>query len=434
MRFIQLAKAIGPIVLAIVFPQNSYADDLLTIYNQAIDYDAQYQAAELDYESTIEVRTQSNAAFLPQIGATATLSKFDINNDSDDSYNGANFTLSLSQSIYNRSNQIAAKQADLSITQAQAELASAREDLILRSAEAYFGVLAAQDNLQFASSEKKAIEQQLEQAERRFEVGLIAVTDVKEAQAAYDLSVAEEIAANNTLLNTKEALRVMTGQQDQNLQPLGQKTPLISPKPASSEKWVETTEISNLSLRIAEIAAEIANQQVNSVRADHFPTLDAGVNYSKSSQEGGIRKSEIGVIQLQLDVPLYSGGLVSSKTRQAKSLARKAARQYELNKRITAQLTRNAFNGVLASISRVQAFNQALQSTRIAAEATETGFEVGTRTAVDVLQSLRDTYRALANYSNARYDYILNSLRLKQTAGILESSDLEAINQWLVAR
>ncbi len=431
MRFIQLVKRVVPLITFAISP-SIYADDLITIYHQAADYDAQYQTAELAYASALEVRTQAKAAFLPQVAASASATLNDINNDRDESYTGNKFTLSLNQALYNQSSQIAIKQADLTITQAQSELASAKQDLILRTAESYFGVLAAKDNLQFASSEKKAIEQKLEQAERRFEVGLIAVTDVKEAQAAYDLAVAEEIAASNSLSNAKEALRVMTGKHDQPLSPLAQQTPLVSPEPDNSEKWVETAETSNLSLRIAEINAEIATQQINSARSGHFPTLGAGVNYSKTSQEGGIRESEAGVLLLKLDVPIYSGGLVSSQVRQAKSQARRAARLYELNKRTTAQLTRNAFNGVVASISRVKAFYQAFQSTKIAAEATETGFEVGTRTAVDVLQSLRDTYRALANYSNARYDYILNTLELKQAAGILDSADLEAINQWLV--
>ncbi len=431
MTFIQATKTLAISTVLWAFAYNAQATNLLDIYQQAFDHDAQYKIAIHSYASTQESRSQAKAAFLPQIKTVASASHNDINNDRNDSYSGSQFSLSLNQSIYNRGSQIAIKQADLGVAQAQAELTSAEQDLIFRAADAYFGVLAAKENLQFANSEKQAIEQQLEQAERRFEVGLIAVTDVKEAQAAFDFAVAEEIAAENNLSNANEALRVMTGTENQVLATLNEVTPLIKPDPINIEQWVSTAKTSNLSLRIAEYAAEIATQQIRASRAGHYPTLGAGANYNNLSQKGGPGDSETGVIQLQLDVPLYSGGLVSSKTRQAKSQAMQAAQQYELTKRNTAQLTRNSYRGVLASISRVIAFKQALQSTQIAAEATETGFEVGTRTAVDVLQSLRDTYRARANYSNARYDYILNSLRLKQAAGILRVPDLESVNSWL---
>ncbi|HBR98022.1 MAG TPA: hypothetical protein DD979_11685 [Gammaproteobacteria bacterium] len=265
-------------------------------------------------------------------------------------------------------------------------------------------------------------------------MGLIAVTDVKEAQAAYDLAVANEIQSENNLADAREALRVMISADVTEFSRLNSETPLITPEPSNIEKWVETAETSNLTLRVAEYQAEIASQEIDSARSGHLPTLGAGATLSKVEQDGGAGDSETGTLTVQLAVPLYSGGLVSSQTRQAKSDAKLAAEQYELTRRNTAQQTRNAYRGVIAGISRVKALKQALQSTQIAAEATETGFEVGTRTAVDVLQSLRDTYQAQANYADARYDYILNTLALKQAAGILSLADLEAVNNWLEAQ
>ena len=433
MSLVQITRIISVSTLftLVLQPYRVEAENLLEVYQLALENDSQFQAAAFNYQSSLESRAQAKAAFLPQLNATGSTALYDVDNDRNESYNSHQFSLSLNQSLFNRKNQITEQQADLSIAQAQAELTQAEQDLIFRTAEAYFGVLSAQENLQFAQSEKTAIEQQLEQAERRFEVGLIAVTDVKEAQAAYDLAVADEIVAENELANAKEALRVITGHNTDTYASLTESAPLIKPEPENIEKWVDTAETSNLTLRVAEYAAEIANQQIELARSGHYPVIGVGANYNKTSQDGGAGDSDVGVLQLQVEVPLYSGGLVSSQTRQAKYEAQLAAEQYELARRNTAQQTRNAYRGVLAGISQVKALKQALQSTQIAAEATETGFEVGTRTAVDVLQSLRDTYRARANYSGARYNYILNSLGLKQATGILEVADIEAVNDWL---
>lgn len=432
MSLVQLARTVAfSAALSTAVSGFARAENLLDVYQLALKNDAQFRGVTYNYESSLETRVQAKAAFLPQVQAQGSAGMNDINDDRNDTYSSNTFTLSLNQSIYNRATQIVSKQADLGIAQAQAELTSADQDLIFRTANVYFGVLSAQENLVFAQSEKKAIEQQLEQANRRFEVGLIAITDVKEAQAAYDLAVAEEIAAENALANAREALRVVTNRGIENYSTLIDNAPLIKPEPEDIESWVNTAETSNLSLRVAEYSAEIANQQIEAARSGHYPTLGAGASYVKTQRDGGTGDSEFGSMQLQLDVPIYSGGLISSQTRQAKSQAKFAAEQYELTRRNVAQQTRNSYNGVLAGISRVKALERALQSTQIAAEATETGFEVGTRTAVEVLQSLRDVYRARANYSSARYDYILNTLALKQAAGILGLEDLEAVNSWL---
>lgn len=434
MSLVKLAKTVAIASLCTGMSGVVQAENLLDVYHLAVKNDAQFQSATFNYLSTVESRYQARAAFLPQVSASASTALYDINDDFNDTYNSNKFSLTLGQSLYNKANQIQSEQAELSVAQAQAELSSAEQDLLYRAANAYFGVLSAQENLEFAQSEKAAIEQQLEQAERRFEVGLIAITDVKEAQSAFDLSVADEIAAENSLANAGEALRVMTELPINSFDRLKEDSPLIAPDPMNVEEWVNTAETSNLSLRVAEYAAEIASKQIEAARSGHYPTLTAGGTFSKTLQDGGAGDSESSVLQLSLNLPIYSGGLTSSQTRQAKSQANLAARQYELARRNTAQQTRNTYRGVIASISRVKALEQALQSTQIAAEAIETGFEVGTRTAVDVLAALRETFRAKANYSDARYDYILNTLALKQSSGTLNKDDLNAVNNWLISK
>ena len=431
MKIAKTVRALTATAVLSVIYGTAGAESLMEVYDLARDNDAQYRVFTYNYEATLENRNQSRAAYLPSVNATGTAGMIEIVDDRQGPYETTELSLSLNQLLFSRTAQVATKQADLTIAQAQAQLTAAEQDLIFRAASAYFGVLAARENLVFAESERKAIEQQLEQANRRFEVGLIAVTDVKEAQAAYDLSVAAEIVAENDLANAREALRVMTGKEISDYLVLADDAPLIRPEPENVDEWVRTAETSNLTLRVAEYDAELANKAIDEARAGHYPTLGAGAVYTDTHRNGGTGDAEVANIALQLDVPIYSGGLVSSQTRQAKSLARAAAEQYELTRRSTAQAARNAYRGVLASISQVQALEQALQSTQTAAEATQTGFEVGTRTAVDVLGALRDTYQARANYSSARYNYIINSLGLKQAAGILAPVDLEAVNNWL---
>ncbi|MDO6461209.1 TolC family outer membrane protein [Granulosicoccaceae sp. 1_MG-2023] len=407
------------------------AETLMEVYELARDNDAQYRTITYNYEAALENRDQARSAFLPQIGASGSAGFVELVDDNDGPYESTELSLSLSQNLYNRTAQIASKQADLTIAQAQAQLSAAEQDLIFRAASAYFGVLSAKENLVYARSERKAIEQQLEQANRRFEVGLIAITDVKEAQAAYDLAIASEIVAENDVADAREALRVMTGLEIEEYMVLAEDAPLIRPDPEDVSEWVRTAESSNLTLRVAEYDAELANKEIESARSGHYPVVALGAGYTDSHTNGSSGDSEYANIGLQVDLPFYSGGRVSSETRQAKSLAQAAAEQYELTRRNTVQATRNAYRGVLASISQVRALEQALQSTRTAAEATQTGFEVGTRTAVDVLGALRDTYEARANYSAARYNYIINTLGLKQAAGILSPADVEAVNNWL---
>lgn len=411
---------------------NAQAADLLEVYQLAQQSDASYQAARYQLDAAREILPQARAALLPQVSASANAAINDTNNDGRGMYDSRTLSLSLVQPLYNQASFAGYSQAKLTLAQAEATFATAEQDLLLRVADRYFNVLRTLDNLQFAQSEKEAIARQLDQAERRFEVGLIAITDVKEAQAQYDLAVAREIAAQNSVATAREALYVTTGERVDTLDRLSEEAPLDTPQPADVEAWVEIAEDNNLSLAAARLAVRIAEEQISVNKAGHYPTLNLIGSYNNTESDGNSGDSESGSLMLKLDVPLYSGGGTSAAVRQARANALVAGQQAELQRRSTEQTARSAYLSVQSDISSVTALKQALVSTQVAADATQAGFDVGTRTAVEVLAALRNTYSAQANYRSGRYDYLLDRLRLQQAAGTLSLEDLESINSWLV--
>ena len=304
--------------------------------------------------------------------------------------------------------------------------------MILRVATAYFDVLRAQADLEFSQSEREAIGRQLEQAERRFDVGLVPITDVRSAQAQSDLALAAEIDASNQVSTAREALRLVSGVDTDFLTPLADDLPLISPEPADINAWEGMAKEQNLELISAQLAAESSATQIAIERADRYPTLSLeGSVASTQTDQVSRTDGEFADISLQLALPLYSGGQVSASIAQAKAQSLASEQQLVLQERTTVQQTRDAYRGVEASVSRVRALNQALLSTQQSAEAIEAGFRAGTRTSVDVLEALRDTFSALSDFSGARYDYLINTLNLKAASGILTENDLFAINRFL---
>lgn len=418
----------------------AHSTDLLSVYRLALEEDAQLKAMEARYRSALEAKPLARSALLPQLegGLTQSYSDSNPHNSPGINYHTTRFALNLQQSIYNHAHHIALRQADLDIARMAAELDAARQALILRVAEAYFGVLAAQDNLIFAVAEQQAIERQLEQSQRRFEVGLIAITDVKESQAQFDISVAQKIAAMNQLDIAHEALAVITNRHYEALAVLSQRMPLVSPDPQDIDAWATKATELNLSLAaqrlgVAQLADEIKRQ-----RAGHYPTLGLGASYTDTSfhdvpaaRAGALHDSRDAQLALQLQVPLYSGGRTSSLVRQARENFDAAREELSFTERQVIRQTRAAYLSVVSGISSVQALNRALESTQAAAEAAESGFEIGTRTAVDVLMALREVFRAQRDYAQTRYDYLLSTLRLKEAAGMLDESDLRAVNAWL---
>jgi outer membrane protein len=326
-------------------------------------------------------------------------------------------------------------QADALVRQADNQYGFAEQELMLRTADRYFGVLSATDSLRFAESEKAAIGRQLEQAKQRFEVGLIAITDIHEAQARYDLTVAQEIEARNQLTNALEALREVTGTGYEALTPLADTLPLEPPAIADVETWVTQALEMNPLVAAAGEAATAARKEIERQRAKHYPTLDATATYVDSSfngsRQGSAYDGEDAIFGLQMKLPLFEGGRTSSQVRQAQQQHRQAEQRLEQQRRATSRGTRDAFLGVDAAISRVKALSQALVSNQSALEATELGYRVGTRTSVDVLDAERELYRAKRNLATARYDYVLNVLRLEQASGQLTQDDLARVNGWL---
>ncbi len=434
MRKILLSLLLG---LATSLP--AAAENLLDIYRLAQQNDPVFRAAEQEFFATREALNQSRALFLPVLNLSGKYERInqDYSTIGKQSYNSKGYTLSLQQAIFHNDYFAQYRQADLQVAQASARFNSAAQDLIVRVADAYFQVLAALDNLRFVQAEKKAIAEQLNQTKQRFKVGLTAITDVHEAQSRYDQSVAQEIQAKNLVATSRENLRELIGDYPRSLAALAVEVPLQPPEPNNVEEWVKTAEQRSLALIVAEKAREIARAEIDRRKSGHYPTLDLTASAGSSSTDGGAFVSFTGRtvddarIGLQLNLPLYQGGTVVSRTRQAEYQFAQAKEEYIRQKRLTEKSTRTAYLNVISNISTVKAFKQALKSARTALKATEAGYEVGTRNAVEVLNSRREVFRAERDYAKSRYNYIVQALRLRQAAGILTEADLVAINEWL---
>ncbi|HEY9198846.1 MAG TPA: TolC family outer membrane protein [Gammaproteobacteria bacterium] len=418
------------------------ADSLYQIYQLAQERDPALRAAAANRDATVEVKPQSRSAVLPTVGVGGEISRnsYDDYNplpgESNPTYStNKTYSLNLTQPVFYWDRWVALGQADNLVTQAQAEYGAAEQELMVRVSERYFAVLAAQDALRLARTEKESIGRQLEQAEQRFEVGLSAITDVQEAQARYDTSLATEIRAEDRLESTREQLREIIGEQRENLDPvLDTEFKLIAPEPQDQQTWVDTALQQNPSLAAARAGSEAARQQIEIARAGHYPTVDAFASYGYlDSNLSGLRTAERndGALGLQLSIPLYQGGLVNSRTREARARFDEARERLDANQRNIERQTRDAYRGVVSGISEVRAAEQARKSSTTALEAAQTGYEVGTRTIVDVLDAQRALSLAELNLFQARYNYLLNTLRLKQAAGTLAPNDIDALGSWL---
>ena len=431
-------------VLCLVTSPLSHADDLLSVYELARQSDPQLQAAIAAHSAALEVVPQSVAALLPDLSLSGDVSRNrhhdrkPLPGEKENTYSTNKiYAARLRQSIYHRERFIQLAQADNRVAQADAVLVAARQDLIQRTATRYFLVLGAMDNLEFVRSDKDAIARTLEQATQRFEVGLTAITDVYEAQARYDVAVSEEINAEKLFDDTREALRELTGEIPGELEILKPEIPLIPPAPADKEQWVSTATEQNPLLLATRAATEAARQEIQVQRSGHYPSMDLTADYSRRNiQFGGSfpQKRNDSAVGIEINMPLYQGGLVSSQTRQARDLFTQAQEEQVQQRREVERQTRDSYRGVLAEISKVQALKQAVLSSDKALEASEAGFEVGTRTIVDVLDSQRELLRARRDHARSRYDYLLDTLRLKQAAGIVEAADLGQINDMLEAQ
>ncbi|MSR00650.1 MAG: type I secretion protein TolC [Gammaproteobacteria bacterium] len=442
------------------------AEDLKSIYDRALNNDPQIRESDATRLATREARPQAWAALLPQItgsaskteSETAATGKFpqeietssgsgkfaviNFNSTSVSKPKIERWSLDLRQSVFSLQNWVGLQRASKQVAQAETDYHLAEQNLIQRVATSYFDVLAAKDTVDAQSSAFAAISRQLEQSAKRFEVGLIAITDVQEAKAARDSSAAAVIAAKRTLATKEELLREITGDSYDSLAKPSEDIVLKTPDPADASQWVARSMEQNLALISSRLAADIARDNVHSAFGGHLPSIDLVASKSNVDQNSPItftsgnigtrtNNSDDTTVQLQLSVPIFSSGATQSRVRQSQYQWRAARERLSRVSRQTERQARDAYLGVISEIARVTALRQALQSSRTALKATEAGYEVGTRTTVDVLEGRRSLVQAETNYSRSRYDYILNVLGLRLASGTLDRQVLEEVNALL---
>jgi outer membrane protein len=435
------------------------ATDLVQIYEQARASDPQLAAAESAMLASGEGVVQARSALLPNLAGTASLG--DSNSSSSQltsipqpdgtvrfgRADGAadtttrSYRLQLTQSIYNHASYTRLSGARAGAARGAASYDAALDDLIVRVAEAYFGALTATTNLEAAQAEETAVKRQLEQAEQRFEVGLSAITDVHEARARYDAARAAAILSQNQLDDAYEALAELTGSAVGSVRPLAEEIQLSRPNPDKTESWVETAEAESPALAIRRYELQQAEDSIATAKAAHLPTLSADYSWTDQTTWGARSSNTLEFpaasdfrdhgFGITLNVPIFEGLATQSKVRQETYNRDAAADQYEREKRAVVRTTRNAYRAVVAGISEVEARKQARISAQSALDATQAGFEVGTRTIVDVLISQQVLFQAQRDYARARHDFLLNSLRLKQAAGTITLADLQQVNALL---
>ncbi|OIN08850.1 outer membrane channel protein TolC [Oceanisphaera psychrotolerans] len=414
----------------------AHAEDLLEVYQQATLNDPQVREAKAVRDAAFEKINESRAPLLPQISLDAGAGYTKSNQDDVTTGSSTNAGVNLSQALYRQSNWINLDITEKAATQTEVSYKQVQQTLILRATQAYFDVLNAEDALSFVQANKEAVSRQLDQTKQRFEVGLSAMTDVHEAQAQFDQALAEEIAAENAVNNAREALRELTNMNYSRLNKLN--TDSFSPQASvtTADAWLEIALEQNLELHRQRIGKDIANEQIGLAQSGHLPTLDlsAGLNsyytnYEQSDSSDGTLNE--GTVGLTLSLPVFSGGATSSQVKQARHNYVAASEQLERSFRSVQSQVYSSFNDVNASIGSIRAFEQFVISAQSALDATEAGYEVGTRTIVDVLDATRQLYDAKQNLSAARYNYILSQLQLKQAAGNLTEQDLVDINNGL---
>ncbi|WP_332854034.1 TolC family outer membrane protein [Duganella sp. S19_KUP01_CR8] len=419
---------------------NAQAADLIQVYQQALANDATYASARSSLTAGQERITQGRSGLLPSISANGTntrnsgdqtapnflgiMTKNDVDNHSN------SYTVQLSQPLFNWANWQTYQQSKLAQATAEATFAQAQQDLITRVAQAYFDVLTAQDNLTSTQAQKVATTEQLASAKRNFEVGTQTITDTHEAQAAYDLVVAQEFAAINDLDNKRTALQTIIGQTPGALAPLRTGVAINAPSPAAVEPWVSSAESQNYAVVAAKLNVEIAKREIERNRANHMPTanLIASTTHQNTT---GVQRSNNNAIGVSWNVPIFSGFAVTSKVRETIALEDKARNDLEATKRAASQNARSAYLGMNSGLAQVKALEAAEVSSKSSLDSNKLGYQVGVRINIDVLNAQKLLYSTQKDLAKARYDTIMNGLRLKSAAGSLKEDDLAPINALL---
>lgn len=417
------------------------AANLLEVFEQAQKNDATIQSALAQRNADAEVLPQSRATLLPNLTVTANTQTVDRetsggNNNLDERFNSNGYAAQLTQPLIRADRWFETSAAKSSKRQADALYREAQQELMVRVATAYFNILRAQDNLTAAQSRETAFKQQLEQANERFRVGLIAATDVYEAQAGFDLAKVERISSLEARHNSFAALATLTNQPYNDIDELNKNMPIAGPTPTMLQDWIDAALANNNQLAAQKYQMQATKQQINAEKSGHLPTLDATATYSHS-EDGGTsflgNESDTKIFALELTLPLFEGGGRNSKIREARYRHEQARQDYESTYRKVREDVQTQHRTVTTDVLRIQARKAALKSSESALEATLGGYDVGTRNIVDVLQAQNTTFNAQRDYSNAIYDYIINLLTLKRLAGSLNQADLAEFNQWLRA-
>lgn len=438
MRFLHTVCA-----LALAAPTLASANELDRLYGLALENDQLLRAASSARDAALESQPITRGALLPQISASGSYGTQDQTtistnpapppekitqktSDTVQSYRG-----DLSQALFDRAAWYRWRQAGDTAALAQVRYRGAEQDLVLRTAVAYFNLLAADDGVRLADAQLQALERQLELAKKRFEVGLSAVTDVQETQARYDLATATKITADQALSSARVAMSYVTGSSDLHVVPLKDEIPLLGPAPANPQDWLKAAAEGNLDLKAAEIIAESSDKDIGIASSGHWPTVAATGSYSKSPGGGFFPETQTTTYGIGVSLPIFAGGSTQARVNAAKSTHEQRLAELEGTRRLTDSNTLIAYQSVLASIASVKAQKQAVLSNTTALEASSVGLEVGSRTTVDVLNAQSLLFSAQQTYARSRYDYLLNKLRLKALTGSLMQKDITEIDALL---
>jgi outer membrane protein len=441
-RLSRLPLSIAIASALMVLAPTAQAQSLVELYESARSFDASYQSARLQYDANLARAAQAKAGILPTAGLAAGVSRTSFENTNpavERSFNSQNATLSASQPLYRPANWATYEQGLKQVDLARAQLEVAEQDLIVRTAQAYFDVLAAQDTLAFVQAQKAAVDEQLAFAKRNFEVGTATITDSREAQARFDLVTAQEIAADNDLRIKKIALDQLVGITES--QPKALLAPVNFPPaaPADVNAWVQQSETVHPSIRLAQGGLDIAGLEVRKAEAGHKPTLDLTASYNINrnpsgnaiSQTNAAFRTNTSTVGLLLNVPLFAGFATQNRVRETLSLRDKARSDLEGARRAVAQATRSAYFGVLSGQGQVKALEAAELSSQSALDANKLGYQVGVRINIDVLNAQSQLFQTKRDLAQARYNVLLGGLRLRQASGTLTPEDLQPINALL---
>ncbi|WP_017429847.1 TolC family outer membrane protein [Vreelandella jeotgali] len=441
---ISARRALLPSLVAAAWAVPAWSADLLTITRDALDSNAALESAEAVTESTRAAREAEQGNLLPQIraeGSVAHSEQFERQTRSgpagagnqDDSVNSASFTLEATQALFDALDSREVTRAERQVDQQVYQLAATEQEVLINVASAYFEILRAHEILEARRAQERAIGRQLEQAKEQFDVGLIAVTEVEEAQARFDQSRAERIAAQSNLQVRFEALERLTGERYSSIEALADEVPVKAPVPDDRQHWVELAIEKNPRVLASQAGIEVSESNVDIARAGRLPEVNAFARYNHDDNDadGVDGYNAEGQVGVQLSLPIYTGGTTTANIRRNTYQLKSSQYDFEDQRRETVQQVRSRYTQVSNDVSTVEARRQAVVSNQSALDATRAGYEVGTRNIVDVLDAEQNLYNAMADYASARYDYVINLLTLRQQSGVLDEKALEKINGWL---